>query len=237
MGSLANGFVFTAEPAFAEIAAAFPGHSARGYRHVTRSLWLLDLFEQPWRGTHVPFTGRTAEISAIPRAQTVETTQFLGALDALLAALPEGEVRHGGRECRLALAIGERAGVPTFFFAGDDESLDLACVVTDGVLERFRCRMEHLTVTHEHGRTELTPNVLVENDEEEPSPELLRAIGRVGWPIAAPVEVVGPQLHESTSLLWPADAGVPAEVLGVGTWDFGEPLERDFRVVFDRPAT
>jgi hypothetical protein len=37
-------------------------------------------------------------------------------------------------------------------------------------------------------------------------------------------------------LLWPAEAGDPVENLGVGTWAFGEPLERNFRVVFDRPA-
>jgi len=54
--------------------------------------------------------------------------------------------------------------------------------------------------------------------------------------LAPAYEVVGRQIHESARLLWPAEAGDPVESLGLGTWDFGEPLARHFRVVFDKPA-
>ena len=237
MGYFAGGFVFTSDPRFAEIAAGFPTYSARGYRHVERPIWLLDVFEKAVRGEHYPFSWQTTEIQAAPRAPAPATIQFLRELDALLAALPDDEDGRGANELRLALAVGECAGTRTCFFAGDDDLVDLACVVADGTVERFRCRMEHLTVAHEPGRTEVIPNVLVENDEEEPSPALLQAIrGAVPWPVAPAYEVVGRQIHESARLLWPAEAGDPVESLGLGTWDFGEPLARHFRVVFDKPA-
>src|SRR5215510_3419452 len=102
MGYFASAFVFTAEPRFAEIAAAFPGHSVRGWRHAERAVWLLDLFEPPRRGTHFPFTGRTTEIQVAPRAPAAAAVGFLRELDALLAALPDGEDGRGASECRLA---------------------------------------------------------------------------------------------------------------------------------------
>jgi hypothetical protein len=243
MGYLTTGFVFVAEPSFAEIAAALPACSARGYRHGTRPVWLLDLWEKPWRGAHHPFQERLAAGAAAKawRASTgtgADTPAFVAELEALLASLPDPSDPLVAAECRLVLSLSRLAGVPTFFFVGDDDLVDAACRADDGRLERFRCRLDRLTVVHEQGRSELEPTVSEEDDDDEldDTEDLVAAASRaVPWSLGPTRSFDGGRpLHESALALWPQAAGDPAETLGVGTWDPGENLERDFQIVFER---
>ena len=169
-----------------------------------------------------------------------DTPPFVGELDALLAALPSPFDTLVADECRLVLALSRHAGVPTFFFVGDDDLVDAACLADAGRLERFRARLGRFTVAHERGRSELAPNVFDGEDDEDPedAEKLAAAVRRaVPWP-HGPTHAYddGQPLHESALAFWPPEAGDPAEVLGVGTWNPAENLDRDFRVVFERDA-
>jgi hypothetical protein len=234
VGYFTSGCVFTSEPRFADIAAAFPRLVVRGYRHAAEPIWLLDLYKKPTRGQQSPFTARANQMEVALGSPAAEATALLGGLESLLGALPKG-AGHGARELRLALAVAEPANASTFYFAGDDDLVDFACVVDRGSVHRLRCRMQDLTVAHERGRTEILPHVLVLHDDETPSPELLRLVrNAVDWAVGVPRELAGDHpLHESAVALWPTEAGDPAALLGVGTWDPLENLARDFRVVFE----
>ena len=172
----------------------------------------------------------------MPPPDGPEAPTFLRELDGLLAALPSQANLLVAKECRLALGISRLIGAPTFFFAGDDDLVDVACRADGGRLQRFRCRLGRLTVVHEEGRSEILPSGSLDEDEEAELQEILGAArSAVSWPVAPPVPFDGSrQLHESALALWPTEAGEPGEPLGVGTWDPVQNLDADFQVVFER---
>jgi len=140
MGYLTTGFLFLAEPPFAAIADAFAGFAARGYRHKVRPVWVLDLWEKPWRkgATHFPFQERFAAIEAVvPPSGGPDGIAFLRELDALLSALGDEADLLVAKECRIALGVSRLANAPTFFFAGDDDLVDVACAADSGRLARI----------------------------------------------------------------------------------------------------
>jgi len=239
MGYLTTGFLFLAEPPFAAIADAFTGFAARGYRHKVRPVWVLDLWEKPWRknATHFPLQERFAAIEAVvPPPGGQDDPAFLRELDDLLAALGDEGDPLVAKECRIALGVSRLAKAPTFFFAGDDDLIDVACATDSGRLLRFRCRMGHLTVVHDEGKTEIVPFEPLDEDEDAGLQEIVAAArGAVTWPVTPPAPFDGGhRLHDSALALWPAQAGQPGEPLGVGTWDPAQNLDADFDIVFER---
>jgi hypothetical protein len=239
MGYLTTGFLFLAQPSFAAIADAFPGVQARGYRHKVRPIWALDLWEKPWRkqAKHFPFQQRFAASAVEPPPAGPDVSAFLGELDGLLAALGNKADVLVAKECRLALGISRLAAAPTFFFAGDDDLVDVACTTEAGRLARFRCRLGRLALVHDEGRSEILPSASLEEDDEEADQQRVIDVARtaVSWRVAPPAASDGGrQLHESALALWPSEAGEPGELLGVGTWDPVQNLDADFDVVFER---
>jgi len=238
MGYLTTGFLFLAEPPFAAIADAFAGFAARGYRHKVRPVWVLDLWEKPWRkgATHFPFQERFAAIEAVvPPSGGPDGIAFLRELDALLSALGDEADLLVAKECRIALGVSRLANAPTFFFAGDDDLVDVACAADSGRLARFRCRMGYLTVVHDEGKSEIVPSEPLDEDEDAAFQESLAAArAAVNWSMTPDSSDGNRRLHESALALWPAQAGTPGEPLGVGTWDPAQNLDADFDVVFER---
>jgi hypothetical protein len=254
MGYFTNAFIFTAHPRFEAIAASFPTSSVRGYQHLSRPTWLLDLWPPPrqdrpkrvldrWRSPnpnpHFPFkepTGATA--TSDPTPLDANTQRFLDEFQALLGALAGHVDTYGLDECRLALSVAARAAPPTLFFVSDDESFDFACLATPaGPLQRLRCRLGPLVVVlNESGSAVVEPTFFPEEEEDQPPADLIAAVRRsVPWPLAQPVPLPdgAMPLFGNALALWPASAGDPDELLG---WDAFENLDRDYRLTFERLA-
>ncbi len=240
MGYFANGFVFAAEPDFAAVGAAIPDRLARGYKHRQRPVWLLDLWPPPRRPSprRAPFSdpaadGFRTDLAAVDGG----TRDFLAALQRLKevvvgyrAADPECGCAH------LALAVAAAARRPTYFFAADDEELDLGCRTVPGSLVSFGCRLKSLAVEYGAGRTTVTPLNFPEDEDGDDLRDLIARASRVeGVSVLPPRDVEGGlPFYQNPVAQWPAEAGDPAEVLGLGTWDPLLNVERDFATVFDR---
>jgi hypothetical protein len=232
---MTTAFLFLKEPSFATVADGFPALSLRGYRNKSRPLWLMDLWFN--RGKHFPFQDRLA-VSGAPALGEPGPADppFVRELEALTSALGDGIDRAVSKECRLILSVSRRTGTPTFFFAGNDNLVDVAGAANGIRLERYRCRLDRLTVIHERGRSQIVPAEPLDADERKDQKALLATVRRaVTWPVAPNRPFDGSyRLHDNALAMWPKEAGRPGEPLGVGSWDPLEHLARDFEVVFER---
>lgn len=234
---MTTAFLFVKEPSFVTVADAFPTLSLRSYRNKARELWLMDLWVN--RGQHLPFQNRLVTSSAPALGEPGPADPpFVRELEALTSALGDGIDRAVSKECRLVLSVSRRTGTPTFFFAGNDNLVDVACAADGARLERYRCRLDRLTVIHERGRSQVVPAEPLDADERKEQKTSLASVRRaVNWPVAPNRPFDGSyRLHENALAMWPKEAGAPGEPLGVGSWDPLEHLARDFDVVFERVA-
>lgn len=238
MGYFANGFVFTSPPNFDAAGRVAPGRSARGYKHKQHSIWLLDLWKP--RGKlqlrRSPFcdpaaVGFRTELAAVDQA----TRDFLMAIERLRQAVGLANSGPELANVHLTLAVAAAARCPAFFFAADDEEMDMGCNAVSGSLVSFSCRLDRLTVQYADGQTAVTPlNYLEDGDEEglEESADAAKTVA--GVTVFEPRDIEGGQvLYEHPVGQWPKAAGDPAEILGLGTWDPLLNLENDFAVVFE----
>jgi hypothetical protein len=239
VGYFANGFVFVAEPGFAAVGAAIPDRSVRGYKHHRRPVWLLDLWKPQGKRSlrRGPFcdpagAGFRTDLAAVDG----DTRSFLAAFQRLKEAVGH---RTADPECgnvHLALAVADAARRPTFFFAADDEEIDLGCRAVPGSLASFGCRLDRLAVQYDAGQITVTPLNFLEDEEDGLEDLIARASRVAGVSVSPPRDVDGGQpLYENPVAQWPGEAGDPAETLGLGTWDPLVNVERDFAVVFERP--
>jgi hypothetical protein len=238
MGYFANGFVFTSEPEFKAASVAIPARCARGYKHKERPIWLLDLWKPRGRLQlrRAPFCdpvagGFRADIAAVD----VPTREFLTKLERLKVAIGH---RNGDPEqghVHAALAVAAAARCPVFFFAADDEETDVGCRTVPGSLVSFSGRLDRLSVHYATGQTTVTRlNFLDDGDDEGLQELITKAKGVAGVVLTKPRDIEGGQvLYENPVGQWPTEAGDPAEMLGLGTWDPLSSIEEDFTVVFE----
>ena len=239
MGYFANGFVFTSDPDFKALSAAIAAdRCVRGYKHVARSIWLVDIWKPrgKLRLRHAPFCDGAADGSNVdPRGLDAPTRAFLECFQHMTGALgmgPSVELDY----VHLALATAAAARCPSFLFAADDEALDLGCRTAPGSLVSFGCRLDKLSIRYDGKQVTAIPLNFLEDDDADFLAEMIARIrGVPGLSVLAPRDIEnGQTLYENPVEQWPKDAGDPAEILGLGTWDPLTNLETDFAVVFER---
>ena len=240
MGYFANGFVFTNQPDFEAASKIVPARSARGYKHSRHPIWLLDLWTP--RGAanrRSPFCDQAAEGFRTDAPFDAPTGVLLTALEGLRKAIWSGRAGQEVAGIHLALTVAAATRCPTFFFAADDEEIDMACNAEPGTLVSFGCRLDRLSIQYAAGQTAVTPLNYLEDDDEEGLQDLIEAVKTVpGISVEAPRDIDGGQaLYENPVSHWPESAGDPAEILGLGTWDPLLNLEDDFTVVFEKLST
>jgi hypothetical protein len=233
MGYYGNGFAFTAEPSWSAIARVFPRSTGlRAYRHRAYPIWLLDT----WRASpreHWPFTDRKPEELVLPPRLHQDADTVLTAVSSVFRALSEART-YDLAWLRIAAQISLLAGTDTFFFAADDDLTDMACMAGGGGFVRFRLAVGGCVVEYDAGHLAVTPLDFAEDPEQNVPPATLSRLSCVPGVVVAPPRVVegGKPLYENAVLLWPS--GDPGAILGVGTWDPFEHVERDLRIVFEQ---
>lgn len=243
MGSFSNGFVFTIEPDFEGLADCVRDRNLRGYAHRSRDVWLLDAWEPSKRPEtqHRPFT--TDVVRRVPFESSTEhaspaARQFLDVLPRIKQQtfLSSPEPEHSG--LKIALAISHAVEGEVYFFAADDELVDCACIASKRNLSRVRCRFDQLDVEFENGSTLITPLLFEEHpDYGQPASDIPDLTGKFAGVVIRPArEIEALELYANPAKLWPSSAGDPGETLGFGTWEPLMNLERDFQIVFQRPA-
>jgi hypothetical protein len=238
MGYFANGFVFTSEPKFKAISTTVPGRFVRGYKHNVQSIWLLDIWKP--RGKlllrNSPFCDQAADGFRTDTG-TVDgpTTTFLKSFQRLNNALGNPNPGREASYIHSALSVTAAASCPTFFWAADDDEIDMGCRTVPGSLVSFGCRLDRLSIRYNDGHATATPMHSVEDHDDDVFEEMIANAKSVpGLTLRQTREVKGGRtLYENPIEFWPKEAGNPAEILGLGTWDPLMNLEADFSVVFE----
>jgi hypothetical protein len=134
----------------------------------------------------------------------------------------------------LTLAVAAAAQLPTFYFAANDEFIDMACKTIPGALVAFGCRLASASLQYGEGQTDVTPLRLAEDDDEGTVENIVNALEHFpGISLEQTVNVEGGlRLYENPVKHWPPDAGNVTETLGLGTWDPFADFESQFDVVF-----
>ena len=241
MGYFANGFVFALEPDFTAAATAAAGRSACGYKHKASPVWLLDLWKPKGTSRHrkAPFCDPAADGFRSDLSGVDEPTRaFLATFERLKRAAGYQSAAPEDANVHLALAVSAAARCPAFFFAANDDETDMGCRTVAGSLVSFGCRLDLLSVQYTAGQLSATPLNFVEDGDDQRLQELItNASGVTGLAVLPPRDIEGGQtLYENPVGQWPKEAGDPAEVLGLGTWDPLLNLETDFDVVFEQDA-
>lgn len=234
MGYYGNGFIFTQEPPWDAFAAALPASVAlRGYRHKGNDIWALDAWKYSQR-EHWPFTDDFPEDVKLPLPLPAKSEETLAMFEAICDALPSSETPYGAGFLRACAQLSIIGRGPAFFFAADDELADMAVSASGGEFKTFRVRFGAGAVEFSNSQMVFVPFDITEDPECNATPEDLAALARVPGVTVGAVHLMddGAPLYDSAVQLWPV--GDPAQILGVGTWDPFQNVEREFVQVFER---
>ena len=237
MGYFSTGIVFFAQPDFVALPTALPGHSVCGYKHKSAPVWLLDIWQARGRSNRwrTQFGDDSAEGFQIDLSGVDEPTrEFLTNFERLRQALGERGPSEAGY-VHLTLAVSSAVNRLAFLFAANDEELDLGCQVLPGSLVSFGCNLGQLSVEYHRGELTVTPLRDLEDEDEDGVLKLIGQVQTVPGVVIMPTRDVdgGSLLYEHPVRQWPSDAGDPAQLLGLGTWDVLENVGSDFEVVYE----
>jgi hypothetical protein len=126
MGYYGNGFVLTASPHWERLGACLSGAlSLRGYVHRSQPIWLLDAWV-PSRREHWPFTERLPRDLFLGSDLPAATAGLLEPLARVYGALEPAEREYCLGYLRAVAQVSEAVAQPAFFFAADDDLMDMA---------------------------------------------------------------------------------------------------------------
>jgi len=236
LGYYGNGFIFTSTPAWPALEMLPSDFGFTGYRHKTSGVFALDV----WKCTghpHWPFTDEPGRMAMTPLPGSTE--DVLARFGEICEAIRTAEITeaiYGESLLRLTVYLSSILGVDTFFFAADDELRDMAARAQGRVLTDFRVRFGAYAVAFSGGTFRVTARSFVEDDEIAYSENVLARIRALpGTTVTEPERVTnGNPLYESALQLWPSEAGDPAKLLGIGTWDPFLQIDEDFSKVASR---
>lgn len=272
-----NCLLFTKEPKWDNLKSLAISHLMTGYAHNRSNVWLLDIYSKgrkrgtfteefpqdkpATKATSVPNLFRPGQMIEV-KAQPAKTVigeldlsnstrtvleRLTKAIDLLTGEPPTKYPPYGIGWLRLALAVEQRVGCPTFFFAADDECMDMACQISKGEIVKAAFDFGDV-LRHSDGKTTLTRYVRAKGvpqafpfgkPKESPKPpaDVCEPLAEMGIKFVRPTHkeaIRSKMFQELVTESWPEDAGDPVAILGVGTWDVFLNLDRDYRVVFER---
>jgi hypothetical protein len=236
LGYYGNGFIFTSTPAWPALETLPSNFGFTGYRHKASGVFALDV----WKCTghqHWPFTDMPGQVAMPPLpGSTEDVLERFNEICETIRTAEITEAIYGEPLLRLTAYLSSILGVDTFFFAADDELTDMAARARVSRLTDFRVRFGAYAVDFSAGAFRVTPRSFVEDGEIAYSENVLARIRALpGTTVTDPERVMnGNPLYESAVQLWPPDAGDPAKLLGIGTWDPFLQIEEDFSRVASR---
>lgn len=225
-------------------------------------VWLAGFADGRDRGAAAFAFHPEVELTVDRRSLDPATRRLLTRVDAVAAALNTQYLGFVIDYLARALAVADRAEVPTFFFTADDEFQDVGCRAEPGRLAEFAGRFPDFSVRCLDGAVRV---LVPDRDALDSFPterlDVLRGVEGVEVvvrrgrrPPPLPVADGGGSVARRPSAsvagdlarwgvfyrfpveLWPREAGNPAAVLGLGTWDLFDGFDQDFEPEFPRAS-
>jgi len=261
MGWSSHGYVFTQQPHWdrlRELPGSFGG--IWGYKHRSADIWLAAIPFKRERG-RTPFTTNPpTDFTLDRRTVTPETRHLLALFDSVALKLDTQYLWFSSAWIKLTVAVASLTKVPTFFFTADDEFVDVGCRAEPRRLIEFagkfpdfltRCRSSgiYVFVLDPH-HLDSFPATRLEGLLGTEGIEIIPGSGELAPPLPSatkrgrrtrtdPTPAPGDEDLSRWSVfyrfpveLWPPEAGDPAEILGLGTWDLFHNFERDLKQEF-----
>jgi hypothetical protein len=261
MGWSSYGYVFTRRPSWDRLGdLPLRGCGVVGYKHRSSDVWLGGFADRRDRGAAAFAFHPEVEWTVDRRGLDPATHRLLTRVDSIAAALDTQYVRFAAEYLIRALAVADRAEVPTYFFTADDEFQDVGCRAEPGRVTEFAGRFPDFSVRcWDGGVRVLVPDREALSSFPAERLDALRgvegvevAVRRGQRPPPLPVAAGGGSAGRRRSVsvagdlarwgvfyrfpveLWPPEAGDPAAVLGLGTWDLFDGFDQDFEPEFPR---
>jgi hypothetical protein len=237
MGYFANALVFNSPPDFDAIVKINPGRFARGYKHKSKTFWLLD-FWLP-RGTIRRRVGPFCD-PAFARGIFCDSSfesEPLYPINILLSLLQAVDVSLDVdlEYIHFAIAASRATKNKVFCFAADDNDLDVGVNASNGDLLSFGLRRDCISFVFANNRCTFTPINLFDEDNQEEFHHTLEKLKTMGNAEISEIRdgMEGQQLFEHPVGQWQFENGTAEEILGLGTWDPLINLDDDFEIVFE----
>lgn len=255
MGWSSYGYVFTSEPNWERLLELpIPANQLVGYKHGTLDLWLVGIASPRDRGAAAFAYFTTLDLPVNRRKLDPQTRQLLDLIGTIRNRLQTQFLDFTQAWLNQSLALAERTALPVFFFTADDSYVDVGCQVEPGKVLDFAARFTDFSLRLLEG----TVRVLIpDRDRLDSFPreklDALKDLDGVEVVIRKGLQAQAkgnspPTRRRVTSVtgdmarwtqfyrfpveMWPANAGDPAEVLGLGTWDLFDPFDKNFVQVY-----
>lgn len=243
MGYFTAGFAFNAAPDWTQLKGMPRRVALYGFKHKAEPLWLLacnERSDKPVSWVFGRFFDKRPYVTAPDAAMHGLIVQVVSALSSYNAEI-----------VRNALALGSdihaRLAQPAYFFAGDDEGLDLAFEFVDGALKRLRFHGEGGVVEFKKDRVYVAPQSTIvtyeDGAEEEFGIENERALDPLRANPAIEVSETA-RIHEGdaeprvmfdvATAFWPESWPDPGKTMGLGSFDPLINLYKDFEPCYRR---
>lgn len=249
MGYFSHGFVFSQEPNWESI-ASIP-LAIQGHKHKTKNLWVLEVSSRsidkknPF-GDYVSkdrydWTRKKEQKKLAPGIQKV--TNRLTEIGTHLNSKRE-KFYFGVEDILFASQISRLAEVPTYYYAADDQGLDLGVNLTGGAIESFAYRVCNTPLVIKFRKDKFT--VVVNKKELDAQadhsfhPIVSSALET--WKTETDIVVKNAtkkelELFNFYSIAagqWPRKAGSAEKALGIGTWNLYSNLDSDYKILVTR---
>lgn len=235
MGYFTAGYAFNAAPDWKRLDALSKRIALHGFKHKIEPLWILACNERGRKGGQWPFADFVARYSSSPDPLRDLIAKAVAAISSF-----HGEIAHDG--IALGSDIHRALAVKTYFFAADDDGLDLACESEAVALRRFQLRNENGTVELKDGRVSIAPQTTILSPEEDGTEREFGPSDKAA--IEALRRLPNVDVHETKRTreadvepsrffgvvvgLWPEGWPDPEKTAGLGTWDPLLRLHEDF---------
>ncbi len=241
MGYLASAFVFNREPSWQAIASLAPSLALLAVKRRDADLWLLSARPREDDEPQYPLASLLEAPDLEIEGLAPEHEALADALALAVAALHED---HCGWSVvkpavSLGFALHRALGQPVFYFAANDDGLNLAFYFEGGQLASFRCQGYDGLVELQGGRVVAQP-ITIEGEESYVDEEALQdelgdhALIDVGPECVVSEDEVDSVIHGVALKLWPAGWADPSKTLGLGTWDVWGDFPAAYDTVLNR---
>jgi hypothetical protein len=235
MGYFGAAIILLEKPNWTKLDELPDSIAIRGYEYRHGTIWAIDFWKPTKKAHEYAFMNAKEHKGML----ALPATEDINSFSQMVKTLSDAET-YGEGWVRLTLAVARMLGQSVYFFAGDDEAVDMACHCDPAGLRRLACGFDPYDVRYADGQWSVTPRRYLENEGTEAScsARLLEELRKLpNTKVTEPVDIEGgSQFYGHAASEWPKEAGDPIKVMGVGSWDVFENVKEDFQQVFERIA-
>lgn len=240
MGYRIASFVFGEEPNWERLNGVLESINLIGLRHEEKPLWLLACSSEKMEWPQFPFAPFIEEYTG-SNDLPVEIKTQIEALSTGGASVSDSRCGQSvlGVALELGFTIQSALGIQVFFFASDDEGLNVAFTLNSGGI--INCKLDGYNGISEliNERVLVSPIAIEGEEEDHPGEYIAEDLECVPLIDVQAFQIVQEEernryMQSVCIELWPSEWPNPRDALGLGTWDALADYSSVLQVDFER---